>query len=148
MRLFEFLELLQDFVRRWPIAEGLAPAGVAEDALTVDDERGRTVAPFGMDAHLKGDSVHGADHVCAVGQQRVTEVGFLQADFFQQVFGGPCFVRIDRQELRTAVFDLFQPVAQLRELPMADWSRVAVNEDQHDRFLPAKMAQPDGSAGQ
>jgi hypothetical protein len=93
----ELFQLAQDLIRRGTVAEGVGSASVTEDALTVDDERGRAVAPFGMDAHLKGDSVQGADDVCIVGQQRVAEIGFLQADFFQQVFGGPRFVRIDGQ---------------------------------------------------
>ena len=53
--------LLDHGVRRGTIVEAGAAVRVPYDALLIDDEGGRPVAPLGVDSHLKCHAVHGAD---------------------------------------------------------------------------------------
>jgi hypothetical protein len=52
------------------------------------------------------------------------------------------FVWVHDKDLGAGIVEIFQPFAQLRGLPVADRSGVAVDEDDHDGFLAAKVAQP------
>lgn len=56
-------------------------------------------------------------------------------------------MRIDHQQLSIVLLQRRQLVAQLRELPVADRSRVAVNEHEYHSLLAAKVAESVGLAG-
>jgi len=104
----------------------------------VNHECSGTVAPLGVDSHLKRDAVTGTDRVCGIQQQWIFDILFAEADFFEQPRGGPRFVRIDCENLH--ILPRAKLVAQLRELTVTDRSCVTVNEYQHDAFLTAKAA--------
>ena len=50
-------------------------------------------------------------------------------------------MRVDDEDLGAQGAEVLEPVAQLRNLTMADRSGVAVDEDQHNRLLTAEVAQ-------
>lgn len=52
-------------------------------------------------------------------------------------------MRIDNQQLGSSGLNLFDAVAQLRELPMADRSRVPVDEHKDYRLLAAVLRELD-----
>ena len=52
-----------------------------------------------------------------------------------------CIVRIDHKQLCPSLFEIGEPVAQLRELSMANRSRVAVDEHQNHRLFASEAAE-------
>ena len=71
----------------------------------------------------------------------------MQADLLEEILGRPRFMRVDGQKLRTGARNLGKLLTQLRELTMADRSRVAINKHQHHRPLAPVPAERDCFAG-
>ena len=141
------LKLLQFrlYIRRpGSVTIGLAASGVPDDALLIDDESGGAIALLDVDAHLKCHAVRSTYHLCWIEEEREPNIRSLQPDLFEEILGRVLLMRIYCQNLGTElVFPRDQSGAQLHELPVADGSRIAIDEDQYHRLLATELAQPD-----
>jgi hypothetical protein len=95
----------------------------SDDAVAVDDEERGTLP----EAHCAaGDVVGVEDRVVRVGEDRVRH--WMLADVSLDRCGG---FRRDRDDGGIGVSELGVVVAQLREMPTAEWSRESSQEHQH-----------------
>ena len=146
--ILQLLEFGNDLFGLGTVAEALSASGVADDSPFVDDERGRSIAPFRMNAHLEGHAVCRADRQSGIHEQGILQIVRAEAGFSQEIFCREDFMRIDGQELSLEFLQRFELFAQLRELPVTDRSGISVNEYKHHSFLAAKAAQANlASAG-
>ena len=98
---------------------------IAERALAIDDKLRRTVTP----AKLKRHAVGRTDHRGDVREDR-------QRPSYRHLGVGR-----HNQELNVAALEVFQPIAQLREIRLSAGSGVGENERHHNDFLVAELAQ-------
>lgn len=138
--------MLQDLVGLGPVTERLGAALVANYALLIEDESRGPVGPFRVDVHLKRHAVGCADGVGRVGEYGKRYGVGLQTHVSQHVPHAVRLMGVNGQNLHAAVFKILDPVAQLRELPVADWSGVSIDEDQDDFVLTVEISQPIGFA--
>ncbi|GIW92182.1 MAG: hypothetical protein KatS3mg110_0223 [Pirellulaceae bacterium] len=120
----------------------MSPTRVADDALLVDKERSRAVAEFGVDTHLKRYAVGGTQRVGGVEQQGNGQVLLRDTGVAQQTTCGPRIVRVHGKYFGIELPNVSQPAAQLRELAVADRSRVTVEKHQNHMLAATKVAQP------
>lgn len=137
----ELIEFAKDLRKFGTIAESLAAALVADDAFLVDEESGGPVGPFGVDAHLERHAIGGADGMNRIGENRKGQHVRPDANRTEHVPDPVRLVRVDGDELGVTFLDLLDVVAQLRELPVANGSGVAVDEDEHNIHLASVVGQ-------
>ncbi len=118
--------MCQRLIHSWDLPLLPAEVGEADDALLVDDEEARALA--------EGD--HGALNVVQAEDLalRVGEAGegnVVELEVTAGVFEG---VGGDGEELGASILELFVPFSQLREMPAAERSREAAQEDEDDGF--------------
>lgn len=94
-----------------------------------------------MNTHLERDSIHSDDSLSPVHQRRKVDGIRGETGVFQQRSGGVRFVWIDGDQFGVQFFQGVEFLAQLRELSMANRSRIAVDEDQHHGLLSSKRAE-------
>jgi len=97
-----------------------------------------------VDSHLKGNTITGADGQRRIRQQGIAKSVGAEPRFLQQILCRPCFMRVNGHQHCVKFFKLSEFIPQLRDLIVADRSRIAVDEDQNDILLSLIVTQPNG----
>jgi hypothetical protein len=100
-----------------------------------------------VNAHLERDAVRGTDGQSRVHQQWEVDRVLRETGILQQRLRRPRLVWINRDDLGINFAEFLERLTQLRELVVADRSRVAIDEDQNDRLFAAEIAQPNPLPG-
>ncbi len=137
----ELLQLFRDLCGTGAVAVGGCAARVANHASLVDDKCCWAVTELSVNPHLKGDAIRCADGLSWVEQQREIDIGCLEPSLLEQVLGRPRLVGINCQQLGVEPLERGKLVAQLRELAVADGSRIAIDKHEHDSLLASVVAE-------
>ena len=83
----QFGDLVQQVCCGGTVGERFRPTLVADDAIAIDHECGGPVTDLGVNSHLHGNAVGGADGLRWVLQERISQIPRTKTNIFEESLG-------------------------------------------------------------